>query len=337
MNAPPLVKLLELASSFQSAQVVLTANELGIFNTLSSYPEGLSAKEVADILSTNLDGTERLLNTCTGLQLLTKTAGPTVVYNNTPDVTKYFNRSSPDSIAPVLSRLKHSYHLFDNLSQIIKTSVTAADAELFTPGNGLYETSEQQADFILSMEIMASSDVFAIVERFSTLLSQCSTICDLGGCSGVLARRIALRVPASRVILFDLPEIINNSTIPKAFGVEIVAGDFFKDPLPLADLYVLSHIIHMWSDDNRVHQLFDRVMKSLPSGGYILILEKLLDDEKTGPKHVLTFDIAMMLTCGGRERSAAEISELLKSHGFIKIQTHLIPTSTRSAVLAMKP
>ena len=42
-------------------------------------------------------------------------------------------------------------------------------------------------------------------------------------------------------------------------------GDFFKDDLPDAQLYVLSRILHDWADD-RVHELLSRVSRSCKPG-----------------------------------------------------------------------
>ena len=42
-------------------------------------------------------------------------------------------------------------------------------------------------------------------------------------------------------------------------------GDFFRDSLPEADLYIVCRIIHDWSDD-KVHQLLSRISSSCKPG-----------------------------------------------------------------------
>ena len=56
------------------------------------------------------------------------------------------------------------------------------------------------------------------------------------------------------------------SESPAANRLQTVGGDFFRDPLPKADLYALGRILHDWNDD-RSQQLIDRVHDALPSGG----------------------------------------------------------------------
>ena len=55
---------------------------------------------------------------------------------------------------------------------------------------------------------------------------------------------------------------------PRYWSVKLnslAAGDFFKDSLPPADLYVVSHVIHDW-DSDKVETLLKRVYRSLKPG-----------------------------------------------------------------------
>lgn len=51
-------------------QTVFTACELGVFDVLLGAQHPLSAEEVSQAVGASLDGTQRLLAACTGLQLL---------------------------------------------------------------------------------------------------------------------------------------------------------------------------------------------------------------------------------------------------------------------------
>lgn len=46
-------------------------------------------------------------------------------------------------------------------------------------------------------------------------------------------------------------------------------GDFFKDDLPKADLYILSRILHDWSDE-KIHELLSKLSKACTLGKNIL-------------------------------------------------------------------
>ena len=45
----------------------------------------------------------------------------------------------------------------------------------------------------------------------------------------------------------------------------VYLGDFFKEPLPSADLYILSHVIHDW-DAKHVDILLNKIYTSLSPG-----------------------------------------------------------------------
>ena len=74
-------KLRAMASGFQSAKILLTANELGIFKLLAG--KGLSADEVSSALSLDQEAAQMLLGALVGLKLLERKRGK--LYN-TPEV-----------------------------------------------------------------------------------------------------------------------------------------------------------------------------------------------------------------------------------------------------------
>ena len=57
-------------------------------------------------------------------------------------------------------------------------------------------------------------------------------------------------------------------------------GDFFKDDLPEAELYVLSHVLHDWSDEC-IDQLLSKIYRTLKPGEYIVMCTGVLN-MKTG-------------------------------------------------------
>ena len=74
-------------------------------------------------------------------------------------------------------------------------------------------------------------------------------------------------------------------------------------------------------------------------GGALLILEKMLTENKDGPLPTLMFDIGMMLGANGRERAYTEYEALLTNCGFEKssIQQRVLPQAPyRDAILAKK-
>jgi acetylserotonin N-methyltransferase len=110
-----------------------------------------------------------------------------------------------------------------------------------------------------------------------------------------------------------------------------IAGDFFTDPLPEADLYSVGRILHDWSDE-KIHRLLARIYAALPEGGGLLIAEKLLAPDNI-PAHMQSLN--MLIGTEGRERSAAEYEALLRSAGFSKVESR-VTGAYLDALLAIK-
>ncbi|KAG7268830.1 hypothetical protein CRUP_032580, partial [Coryphaenoides rupestris] len=78
---------------------LFTACELGVFDLLLGSERPLSAEEISRAIGASLDGTQRLLDACTGLELLSaQQQGDGRVYRNTADTSRYLTQSSPVSL-----------------------------------------------------------------------------------------------------------------------------------------------------------------------------------------------------------------------------------------------
>jgi acetylserotonin N-methyltransferase len=145
-------------------------------------------------------------------------------------------------------------------------------------------------------------------------------MCDLGGATGHWVIEACEQNPRLRGIIFDLPNtlkladtMVANS--PASERLSIVGGNFFTDPLPKADLYALGRILHDWSED-KIRHLLKRIYEALPSGGALLLGEKLIDEDRSGPRWALTQNLIMLVCTEGKERSASEYERLLREAGF---------------------
>ncbi len=121
---------------------------------------------------------------------------------------------------------------------------------------------------------------------------------------------------------------------PVADRICIEAGDFFVDPLPDGNLYALGRILHDWSEQ-KILKLLGKIHERLPTGGALLIAEKLLDDDKTGPRWAQLQDLNMLTCTEGRERTLSEYESLLLRVGFTEV-TGCRTNSPLDAVLAVK-
>ena len=328
--------VLELLAAFRRSKVMFAALKLGVFDLLAE--SGLTAEEIAAELSTHPEAQRRLLDACVGLGLL-QWDGHT--YRNTPAATAYLTQSSPQRLTGYLNFSNDvMWGLWAHLDDAVREGthrwkqVYGWDAPIFSH---FFQTPERKREFLLGMHgfgVISSPHVVRAVD-----IRPFGHLVDLGGATGHLAVAACRCYPHLRATVFDLAdavplaeEMIASTDV--ADRVRVTAGDFFVDPLPPADLYALGRILHDWAED-KIHTLLQRIHAALPSGGGILIAEKLLRDDKTGPSWAQLQDLNMLTCTEGRERTIAEYRQLLESHGFTDVQGVVTP-SPLDAVLAIK-
>jgi hypothetical protein len=148
---------------------------------------------------------------------------------------------------------------------------------------------------------------------------EAGTVVDLGGGKGTFSAAILRARPGLRAILLDLQRSVDVAREYLAEqGVaertEVVAGDFFAVVPSGAEVYLLAHVIHNWSDDECVDIL--RVVRSaMTEHSRLLVVEKIVPADDR-PHFVKELDIRMLTMLEGKERSEPEFAALLASAGF---------------------
>jgi hypothetical protein len=138
------------------------------------------------------------------------------------------------------------------------------------------------------------------------------TVVDVGGGNGTLLLALLERHPSLNGIVFDLPETARDES---RFGdrCTFVAGSFF-DSVPRGDVYVLSAILHDWSDE-RATAILRTVRAGAPPHARLVLLEGVVaaGNEPNGQK---VLDLLMLALFDGRERDEAQWRALLDTGGW---------------------
>lgn len=328
-NAQPVLDLIE---AFRRSKTMFTAVQFGIFDELLSGPK--TAFELSRTMGAAEDPATRFLDACVSLGLLRHESGG---YANTEMAAEYLTRSSPSTLAGyILYSDKILYPMWGNLQDCVREGTNrwaqtfGLEGPLFT---NYFDTDEKKRTFLLGMHGMGQLSSPAVAAAFD--LSRFRRMVDLGGATGHLAMAVAARYPAMETAVFDLPPVIEFAReFVQGTRVELIAGDFFADPLPPADLYSLGRILHDWGDE-KTSLLLGKIYGALPSGGGLLIAEKLLDEDLGGPVHAHMQSLNMMVATEGRERSFSQYAELLERAGFSEVKGERTG-SVLDAVLAIK-
>jgi hypothetical protein len=160
------------------------------------------------------------------------------------------------------------------------------------------------------------------------------TIVDVGGATGNLLAAVLARHTGPRGILFDRPHVVMEApTLLGARGlserVTIEPGDFFESVPAGGDAYILSHIIHDWSEDQCL-TILGHVRKAMNPAARLLIIEMVLPPGDT-PHPGKMFDFMMLVQMGGQERTEAEYELLLGKAGFRLLR--VVPSNSAASIV----
>lgn len=321
MNPPDPSPVLDLIEAFRHSKTMFTAVSLGVFDRLHESPAGAAA--LAAALHAHPGAVERLLDGCAALGFLRKEGG---VYSNTPVAEAYLCTGSPKSLYGYIRYSDEAlYPMWANLADSVREGrhqwkqTFGLDGPIFS---GFFRTDSAMRDFLHGMHGFGLLSSPPVVAAFD--LSRFRRMADLGGATGHLAIAACERYPELRAVVFDLPPVAplareKVALSPARDRVEVRAGDFFADELPEADLYALGRVLHDWPEE-KIDRLLRRIHGRLPSGGGLLIAEKLLAEDGVGPLAANMQSLNMLIVTEGRERSLGEYARLLHRAGFAEVR-----------------
>src|SRR6202165_2815977 len=332
-DSSPIIDLIE---SFRRSKAMFAALSLGIFDLLEVGPGNLTT--LATELRVQPEPLERLLDACVGLKLLRRNGA---VYENEPVASTYLCRTSGRALTGYILYSNHVlFPLWSHLEDAVREG-TPRWKQAFDIEGGIFDhffrTDAAKQTFIQGMHGVGLLSSPKVVEAFD--LSRFRRLADLGGATGHLAIAACERYPHLRALVFDLPQVVETARAQVrksavASRVEVIAGDFFHDELPEADLFAMSRILHDWSED-KIQSLLAAIYWRLHPGGVILLAEKLWQEDKAGPTSAHLQSLNMLVCTEDKERTLGEYRRLLENAGFRYVRGQ-VTGSPLDAVLAIK-
>jgi SAM-dependent methyltransferase len=202
----------------------------------------------------------------------------------------------------------------------------------------VYSELPRLEQFVGAMTGLSRINFEAFAARFD--FKPYKTLCDIGGASGLLCIEVAKRNPHLRCTSFDLPPIEpiaarHIEAAGLAGRVRTAVGDFFKDPLPGADVITMGMILHDWNLEKKMH-LIRSAYRALPAGGAFVAIEALIDDARRENLFGLLMSLNMLIEFGDAfDYSGADFRKWCGEAGFKRFEViHLAGAS--SAAVAYK-
>jgi ubiquinone/menaquinone biosynthesis C-methylase UbiE len=303
-----LAGLRKLYLGFVSSRVILTANNLKIFENLK---KASSAAEIAEKLNIDPRATEIVLDALTGIGLVSKSR--TGRYRNTPESNRYLVKGARLYQGDII---KHASTMWQNCSALDDVVRTGRPAR-----RGFDHES-----FIMGMHNLTVFRTESLAKALG--LKGIKKMLDLGGGPGTNA--IAMAKKGIQSTVFDLPETIN---IAKKVarregvkGIRFIAGDFHVDSIGSGyDLILLSQIFHAFSEEENI-ALLRKCNTAVNPKGKVVIQEFPISDNRTAPPHSALFSVNMLVgTERGRCYSPKEMKRWLAGTGFKNIGIKYLP------------
>lgn len=308
-------ELERMTRAYQESRTLLTAIELNVFTAIGS---GSDSTQVSARISTLERPTKLLLNALVALGLLEKQGE---MFLNTPVAAELLDDGSADCIRGSLLHTANRWHNWLNLTAHVRGTMDPEDQRLLDPS--------RHEDWLANLDRRSSERAPYLIAAIGA--STVSRILDVGGGSAVYSIEFARHNPNLIAEVIDLPEMIpiTEGYIARAgMGSRLVARpcNLLVDPLGHGyDLILLCSLVHLFGAA-QIQSLLGRCHEALNPGGRVVILDHVLNADKTAPRAGAIFALNMLLTtASGGTYSYDEYSSWLTAAGFSQLQRHPLP------------
>jgi hypothetical protein len=322
------------------SKVLLVAAKLHLFDVLEAG--SLTGGEIRERLKLHPRAIPDFPDSLVALGMLEREGeGPEARYANTPEAARFLVQGQEGYVGGLLEMYNDRlFRHWTDLEEGLRTGapqneIKHTGASMFAE---LYREPARLEQFMAAMSGISGPNFLALAERFD--FGPYRTLCDVGGAAADLSCAVAARHPHLRCRSFDLPvvEPIARAAIARrglADRVTPVAGDFFSDPLPRADVITMGMILHDWNLEKK-KALIRAVYEALPEGGAFIAVEHLIDDARRENVFGMLMSLNMLIEFGDAfDYTAADFRGWCSEAGFVGFE--ILPLGgPASAAIAYK-
>jgi phospholipid N-methyltransferase len=319
-NGPTPERIMKIGHGFWASKTLLSAVKLGVFTEIArNGPQ--TVDDLEDAIGLHPRSSRDFLDALVALDLLDREDG---LYRNTPESDAFLVEDKPTSLAGWFEMFNDRlYPFWGNLEEALQTGRPQNELEgdqSHPFEEAIYHDDRNLEQFVGAMTSLSMGVAEALAHEFPWTEHQ--TVVDLGTSQGIVPKRIAEENDHIQAIGADLPRVepyFNDFTgeSPAADRIEFRAADFFsEEPLPAADVYILGHILHDWSlDDKRA--ILSKVAEAVNPGGAIIVYGTMIDEERREAELPLLMSLNMLIeTPAGFDYTAGQCIEWLLEAGF---------------------
>ena len=296
-------------TGFWRTQSICAAVELGVFEALPA-----TAGEIARICRLDLTGTRRLLRALAELRLATAADDEW----RTTERGDYLKAAHPRTLAGAALEYGRGF------SRMWAALPQALHGTGWHPPDIFGEVAADPSRAAVHHRMLMSyarHDYAAVPAALG--LRGGEQVIDAGGGLGALAELLVDEYPALRVTVLDRPEVIEQAARRQLENrrVNLRAADLFGPWGVNGDAVVMARVLHDW-DDASALRLLRRARSALTAGGRLFVVEMVMPQDAAAGG---LCDLHLLMVTGGRERTAAEYTALLRETGFAPGEVRRLP------------
>lgn len=330
----PAGKLLEMIAMRHVPQALHVVAVLGLADLLADGPK--NADELAQTTGSHGRTLYRVLRTLVAAGLFAQDKAGRF---RLTALGRPLRSDAADSVLAASIFLNGESELEGRLIDCVRSGKTAIElASGTTNWIEYYRQPTRAAVFNAAMTALSNAHYTGVVDAYD--FRSIRKLVDVGGGHGRLLSMILMTYPKMRGVLFDLPHAFEGGrrAIAEAglsHRCEVVSGDFFRSVPSGGDAYILSRVIHDWTDDKAV-AILKVVRGVLPANGRLLLFETMIRATNR-LSYPLLSDLNMVIRTGGCERSEAEYRALYKAAGLKLTRAIKTPSPTGMTIIEGKP
>jgi hypothetical protein len=303
------------------------------FNLADHLADGAkSADELAGPTGTHAPSLHRLMRTLASIGILTEDGQQRFGLTMLGEALK---TGAPGSARATILTFggEWMWHGLEQFTYSVKTGKSGLEKSLGMPVFAwLAQQPEQAALFSETMIGFHGREPEAVAAAYG--FAGAATIVDVGGATGHLLTTLLGGHPGARGVLFDLPYVEQDARrLIESRGlterVTLQTGSFFEAVPAGGDVYLLSHVIHDWSEEQCL-TILRHVRQAMNPNGRLLLIEMVLPPGNT-PHPGKMLDMIMLVGPGGQERTEDEYRALLTKAGFQL--TRVVPTESAVSIV----
>src|SRR5579859_3052899 len=322
-------ELLEMAMAFGPSCVLCAAARLGVADALGDAER--SVAHVAQVCKADPSSMYRLLRAMAALGLLTEIRPQ---HFRLTALGQPLRKDAPESAwAAVVFWADLLANFWSQLGECVRTGQNAAQVKEQAGVASRWSQDPEAANAIFRavMGTSPAENYAPIVDAWPFPAS--GVVADLGGGGGALLRAVLESHPGLRGMLVDRDASIDAAAAgfqssPLADRCELIAADLSGAVPPGANVYMLKHVLHGYTDEKAVG-ILRHCRAVVPPAGALLVIEFVLPDVVSGPAPELVTrfmsDLNMLAVTSGRERSDHEWRQLLETAGFTLARNIPVP------------